>query len=115
MVSINLRPSSVACVLQLAPHVIDQLQTAPVVAFRALSTGTYMISNALKAALQALPMWVQLVRSAILSVQHAGIPLKLALLAIALASSNSFLVRAASINALRERTLTIASFYALVV
>ena len=112
MVSINLRPSSVACAPQLAPLVIDQLQTAPVVAFRALSTGTYMISNALKAALQALPMWAQLVRSAILSVLHAGIPLQRALLAIALASSNSFLVRVASINAPRGQTLTIANLYA---
>ena len=112
MVSTNLRPSSVACALQLAPLVIDQPQTAPVVAFKALSTGTFMTFNALKAALQALPMWAQLVRSVILSVQHAEIPLRRALLAIALVNSSSFLVRAASINAPREPTLTIANLCA---
>lgn len=112
MVSINPRPSSVACVLRLALLVIDQLQTAQVAAFRALSTGTYMIFNALRVALQALPMLAQLVRSAILSVQHAGILLRRALLAIVLASSSSFSVRDASISALRGQTLTIANFYA---
>lgn len=112
MVSTNPRPSSVACVLRLALLVIDQLLTAPVAAFRALSTGTYMIFNALKAALLALPMLEQLVRSAILSVQHAGIPLRRALLAIALASSSSFSVRDVSISALRGPTQTIASYYA---
>jgi hypothetical protein len=112
MVSTNPHPSSVACVLRLALLVIDQLQTALVAAFRALSTGTYMIFNALRAVLQALPMLVQLVRSAIQSVQHAGIPLRRALLAIVLVSSNSFLVRDVSISALRGLTLTIANFYA---
>jgi hypothetical protein len=112
MVSINPHPSSVACVLQLALLVIDQLQTAPVAAFRALSTGTYMIFNALRAALRDLLMLAQLVRSAILSVQHAGIPLLRAHLAIVLASTSSFLVRDASISALRGPILTIASFYA---
>ena len=112
MVSTNPRPSSVACVLRLALLVIDQLQTAPVAAFRALSTDTYMIFNALRAALQALLMLAQLVRSAILSVQHAGIPQLRAHLAIVLASSSSFLVRDASISALRGPILTIASFYA---
>ena len=112
MVSTNHRLSSAACVLRLALLVIDQLQTAPVAAFRALSIGIYMIFNALRAVLQASLMLVQLVRSAILSVQHAGIPLQRALLAIVLASSSSFLVRDASTSALRELTLTIANFYA---
>ena len=58
-------------------------------------------------------MLVRLVKNAILNVQLAGIQLRHAPLAIVLPSSSTFLVRAASISALRERTLTVASFYAL--
>jgi hypothetical protein len=73
MVFINPHPSFVPCVLQLALLVIDQHLTAPVAAFRALSTGTSMISNALRAVRPASLMWARLVKNAILSVPLVGI------------------------------------------